>query len=296
MNLLVVGGSGMLGHRAVIEARAAGADVVWTTRGDDPGVAGRALGAGDCATGIDVERPETVRALLARVRPAVVLNCAGLVKQRPEAAGAIAAIAANALAPHHLALACEEAGARLIHVSTDCVFSGAGHRPGGYDEDDAPDPVDLYGRSKLLGEVTGFPHLTLRTSMIGRELERTSGLLEWFLGAGPPVSGFTGARFSGPTAHVVARTLVRLATMDDPPAGLWHLGAEPISKHDLLLLLRDAFRPDLGIRAAAGPPVDRALDGSRLATLLGEAPPSWTTMVAELAADPLPYADLRGGG
>lgn len=295
MTLLVMGGGGMLGHRVVLEARRAGAEVAWTTRADGPGVAGVALGREGCVTGVDLDAPETVRAALARVRPAVVLNCAGLVKQRPEAAGAIAAIRANALAPHQLALACDEVGARLLHVSTDCVFSGAGHRAAGYTEDDAADPVDLYGRSKLLGEVPGAPHLTLRTSMIGRELERTSGLCEWFLGAPEPVSGYTGARFTGPTAHVVARTLVRLALMDDPPAGRWHLGATPITKHDLLLLLRDAFRPGLPIQAVAGPAIDRALDGSRLAARLGEAPPSWPAMVAELAADPLPYDALRAG-
>ncbi|MEQ8834015.1 MAG: SDR family oxidoreductase [Miltoncostaeaceae bacterium] len=296
MTLLIIGGGGMLGHRVVTEARRAGQEVVWTTRGDGPGVAGRVLGAEGCATGVDLDRPETVQGVLDDTRPAVVLNCAGLVKQRPEAAGAVAAIRANALAPHHLALACERTGARLLHVSTDCVFSGGGHRPAGYTEDDAPDPVDLYGRSKLLGEVTQAPHLTLRTSMIGRELERTSGLLEWFLGAAEPVSGFMGARFSGPTAHEVARTLVGLATMDDPPTGLWHLGASPITKYDLVLLLRDAFRPGLPIQEAAGPSIDRALDGSRLAARLGQAPPSWEAMVAELAADPIPYGALREGG
>ena len=108
----------------------------------------------------------------------MVVNCIGLVKQRPEAADAAALVRANALFPHQLRAACAQRGARLIHISTDCVFSGD---RGGYAEDDRPDPADLYGRSKLAGEPEGEGVLTLRTSMLGRELDRASGLLEWFL-------------------------------------------------------------------------------------------------------------------
>src|SRR6185503_15884533 len=104
---------------------------------------------------------------LADFRPDAVVNAAGVVKQRGEAAEAIPSIEINALFPHRLAVACGELGAYLIHYSTDCVFSG---RTGNYSESDMPDPVDLYGRSKLLGEVSGPGCLTLRTSMIGLQL------------------------------------------------------------------------------------------------------------------------------
>jgi dTDP-4-dehydrorhamnose reductase len=201
------------------------------------------------------------------------------------------AIRANALFPHDLAAACRERGARLIHISTDCVFSG---RKGGYTETDRPDPEDVYGRSKLLGEVATPGALTLRTSMIGREIATSRGLLEWFLAqSGGTVRGFTRAVFSGPTTPVLSRAIADVLERHQSLEGLYHLGAEPIDKHALLLALRDAFGLDVEIEPDDGVVIDRSLDSSRFREATGWAAPTWEEMVAELAETAERYANVR---
>ncbi len=157
-----------------------------------------------------------------------VINCAGIVKGRDEAPSRYVAV--NALGPHMLAEACDRCGARLIHVSTDCVFSG---RHGGYSEAAIPDPLDLYGRSKLLGEVTNGPHLTVRTSFIGFG---PRGLLSWLLKQQGGVPGYSHAFWNGLPVAAVARVLVALAGRRDI-TGLLHLGGESMSKWELLHLV-----------------------------------------------------------
>jgi dTDP-4-dehydrorhamnose reductase len=212
----------------------------------------------------------------------VVVNCIGVVKQLGSTVGPADMIRANALFPHQLAEICVERGARLIHVSTDCVFSG---RRGGYTEDDTPDAEDTYGRSKLLGEPAGPGVLTLRTSLIGRELESSRGLLGWFLSQSGEAPGFTGARFTGPTVPVVAKAIADVIEQHPGLEGTWHLGAEAISKYDLLVLLRDAFGLDLEIVADESVKVDRTLDSSRFRAATGWAAPAWPEMVTALAGD-----------
>ena len=202
--VLVLGGTGMLGHVLWGECSER-FDALATVRSDE--IPRRAAGVLDperTLTGVRLEDEATVADALDRAAPDVVVNCIGLVKQRPEAADAAALVRANALFPHELAAACERRGARLVHVSTDCVFAGD---RGGYAEDDRPDPADLYGRSKLAGEPEGEGVLTLRTSMLGRELDRSSGLLEWFLGVRGEAGGYPRAVFSGPTTPVLARLI-----------------------------------------------------------------------------------------
>ena len=231
-------------------------------------------------TGVTVEDLGSVERALAHSDATVAVNCIGLVKQRPEATDAAEEIRINALFPHQLATACAAQGVRLIHISTDCVFSG---QQGDYGEADPPDPVDLYGRSKLLGEPQGPGVLTLRTSMIGPELGRAQGLLEWLLSQVGEVRGFTRARFSGPTTPVLARLVADLIERHPELDGTWHVAAEPISKHDLLVRLRDAFGLDLEVVPDPGVAVDRSLDASRLRAATGWVAPSWTEMVTELA-------------
>jgi dTDP-4-dehydrorhamnose reductase len=278
--VLVLGATGMLGHVLWQECRDrfdARASVRSTQLGE---LAARALDRERLVTGVRAEEPASIEAALDRTGAEVVVNCIGVVKQDPAAADPVATILANALLPHQLAAACSARGVRLIHVSTDCVFSG---RKGGYREDDTPDPEELYGRSKLLGEPNGSGVLTLRTSMIGRELGRHNGLLEWFLSQGGQVRGFTGARFTGPTTPVLARAICDVIERHPRLEGVWHFGAEPITKHDLLVLLRDAFGIEVEIVPDPEVEVDRTLNSSRFRAATGWAPPSWPEMVAELA-------------
>jgi len=278
--VLVLGGTGMLGHVLWGECSRR-FDALATVRAD--AIEARAAGVLDAErtlTGVRVEDEASVVRALDDAGPTVVVNCIGLVKQRPEAADAAALVRANALFPHQLHAACAQRGARLIQVSTDCVFGGD---RGGYAEEDRPDPADLYGRSKLAGEPERPGVLTLRTSMLGRELDRASGLLEWFLNAHGEANGYPRAVFTGPTTPVLARLIGDLISGHPELDGIWHVGAEPISKFDLLTLVRDAFR--LGVRLVPDPSVevDRSLDSSRLRAATGWEPPGWYEMVEELA-------------
>lgn len=278
--VLVLGGTGMLGHVLWGEC-ARRFDALATVR--DDAVPDRAAGALDperTLAGVRIEDEGSVAEALDRAAPDAVVNCIGLVKQRAEADDAAALVRANSLFPHQLAVACARRGARLIHVSTDCVFAGD---RGGYAEDDRPDPSDLYGRSKLAGEPSGDRVLTLRTSMLGRELGRASGLLEWFCSVRGEASGYPRAVFSGPTTPVLARLIGDLIERHPQLEGIWHVGAEPISKFDLLTLVREAFGLEVRLVPDPSVEVDRSLDGSRLRAATGWEPPGWYEMVEELA-------------
>jgi dTDP-4-dehydrorhamnose reductase len=282
MRALILGGDGMLGHQ--LHASWRPRHEVWVTLrqpGDAYGT--RAARFGERALfGVDARRDEPVAAALARVRPDVVVNAVGIVKQREAAQDPVLSIEVNALLPHRLARLCKPAGARLVHVSTDCVFSGA---RGMYTERDPPDPVDLYGRSKLLGEVADEPHaLTLRTSIIGLELARATGLVEWFLAQRGTVRGYRRAIYSGLTTAELARALEHLLGQPDPPHGLWQLASARIDKHDLLgRLARRLGRTDVELVPDDAVVCDRSLDGRALEARTSYRVPSWDAMLDELA-------------
>ncbi len=291
MRVLILGANGMLGHK------------LWQVCGErfDAWVTVRSTSArysryglfepNRLLSGVDALDFNTVSAVLDRVHPEVVVNAIGIVKQRPEAKDSVASLAVNALFPHLLARACQAMDARLIHISTDCVFSG---RKGVYTEDDLPDADDLYGRSKLLGEIDGPRCLVLRTSMVGRELDTRYGLVEWFLTqAGGYVQGYTQAIFSGLSTWVLARLIGELIENYASLAGLYHVGAEPASKYELLCLLRDEFHVRIEIEPFSGIRIDRSLDSTRFRAATGFVPPSWFQMIQELAADPTPYDEWR---
>jgi dTDP-4-dehydrorhamnose reductase len=178
-----------------------------------------------------------------------------------------------------------------VQVSTDCVFDGARGR---YTEDDHPNATDLYGRTKALGEVGGPRTVTVRTSMIGRQLAGDRGLVEWFLShRGGAVDGFAEAWFSGLSTAALARTLLDLVTTHAALTGVYHVAADPINKYDLLGRLNVAFAAGIDIRKCETPRLDRTLDGRRFRQATGFASPSWDAMIAELAGDTTPYDQWR---
>jgi dTDP-4-dehydrorhamnose reductase len=249
------------------------------------------LGPTTLIPGVTAEDPDSLRPAFERARPDVVLNCIGAVKQAEAGQQAVPAIRINSLFPHQLAALCREHSARMLHVSTDCVFSGA---RGNYSEDDVPDATDVYGRSKLLGEVAGEGLLTVRTSLIGRELRGTLGLLEWLISnRGGTVRGFSRAVFSGFTTIALAAELAFLITEQPELDGIWHLAAEPIDKLTLLTMLNEALDLGIQIDPDADVAINRALDSSRLRKATGRQPRGWDQMVDELSADETPYDEIR---
>lgn len=278
--VLVLGASGMLGN-AVLRVFA---------RGDQYSVLGSVRSAGvlrllpaelreQVVCGVDVENTDSLVRLFTLARPDVVINCIGLVKQLAEAGDPLAAIPINSLLPHRLAQLCDVAQARLIHMSTDCVFAGT---RGTYSEHDVPDAQDLYGRSKHLGEVD-YPHaVTLRTSIIGHELSSAHGLVDWFLSQQGPVSGFTRAVFSGLPTMELARVMRDFVVPNAELRGLYHVSAAPINKFDLLSLVAQAYGKSITVMPDDKLKIDRSLDSSRFRATTGYEPPTWSELVRRM--------------
>jgi len=285
VRLLVLGGQGMLGHKLWEVANAQGVEA-WATVRRSSGVVMAPERAIELA---DVANFDALLPIVARVRPDVIVNCVGVVKQLPGAKDAIPSLTLNALLPHRLAALSRAAGARFVHISTDCVFSG---RAGNYREDAMPDAEDLYGRSKLLGEV-GAPALTLRTSIIGRELYGAHGLVEWFLAQTGRVQGYRRAIFSGLTTLELSRTILDVLTRHQELEGLYHVAAAPIDKHTLLTLIATAYGRQNPIAPVDAPAIDRSLDGARFVAETGRRAPAWERMIGEMAAENARYAEWR---
>lgn len=231
--------------------------------------------------GVDIRCWDRLVDVMADCRPNVVINCVGIVKQRSIAKENIPSIEVNALLPHRLAVLCKAVNARLIHMSTDCVFSG---QKGNYHEMDPSDAVDLYGKSKYLGEVNDRHCLTLRTSIIGFELSRKNGLLEWFLAQKGKVNGFTNAIYNGFTTIEMGKIIDMVLIKHPNASGIYHVSSEPISKYGLLQLVRIKLdKNDIDVVADDSFICDRTLDSTRFRCEFGYEPPTWDIMIEELA-------------
>jgi dTDP-4-dehydrorhamnose reductase len=280
MKILILGAGGMLGHTAYrLFAGDPSYEVVGTLRSRSVESAlsqtQRATLIGD----VSLDGLDHVAAIMEQFRPDAVLNCIGIIKQLDSAKEAIPSITFNALLPHRLASLSHDYGARLIHISTDCVFAGT---KGLYREGDLPDATDLYGRTKLLGEVTGAGAITLRTSIIGPEMNSARGLVSWFLSQTGQVKGFTQAIFSGLTTVELAG-VIREHVLPHPNLdGLYHVSVDPISKYDLLRLVADRYRKQIIITPDDGMTIDRSLDSSRFRDATGYAPPAWEELVTRM--------------
>lgn len=283
MRILVLGASGMLGSEAV---RVLSKDFdVWGACRNAAALPFIGVPAERVLSGLDAMNPNSVDAVLDLVRPDIVINAVGIVKQRDDAKAAIPSISVNSLWPHVLGQKCANRGARLIHVSTDCVFSGHSTPEGGYRESDFADAYDLYGRSKLLGEVTENPSaITLRTSIIGWQFGPQTSLIGWFAAhRHEHLKGFTKAIFSGLTTTALTEVMRDVVFERPELSGLYHVSVAPIDKYTLLTHLADACGWDVDIEPSDELVVDKTLNSERFQKVTGWAPPSWESMLADVA-------------
>lgn len=279
MRILILGGDGMLGHQ-LLKSLAPQHDVKVTLRLDLEVYGHYGLfNESNAYTGIDVRSIDRLGEVMADFHPEVVINAVGIVKQRTTAKESIPSLEVNSLLPHKLSVLCKMVGSRLVHLSTDCIFSGT---KGNYKEDDLSDALDLYGKSKYLGEVHETHCLTLRTSIIGRELARKKSLLEWFLSQTETVKGFTRAIYTGFTTIEMSRIIEKMLIQYPEASGVYHVSSDPINKYDLLLLFRDKLGHKVEIVPESTFCCDRSLDSSRFRTEFNYTPPTWTSMIEEL--------------
>ena len=283
--ILILGGTGMLWHLLLRYLSAFSEYAVTATarsltglkRHFPPDMLARFLPAS-----VDANHFDSIMRAVASVRPDVVINCIGIIKQLPQAGDPLTAITVNALLPHRISLISSTAGARMIHISTDCVFDGG---KGMYSEKDTSTAHDLYGITKFLGEVSYSHCVTLRTSIIGHELKGRFGLLEWFLAQQQKVSGFRKVIYSGFTTIEIAR-IIRDYILPNPELkGVYHVSSAPISKHDLLCLVARQYGKSIEIEPNDDFVQDRSLDSAVFCKATGYQPPSWGKLVEIMHRD-----------
>ncbi|MBB6485560.1 dTDP-4-dehydrorhamnose reductase family protein [Rhizobium lusitanum] len=281
MKVLVLGASGMLGS-ATIRTLSENKDLeVYGTLRSENGLRHfEAEIAKRLLTGIDVENQDVLVSTLGKVCPDVIINCVGLIKQLSAAKDPLVALPLNALFPHKLARLAALSGTRLVHVSTDCVFSGA---TGNYTEESTADATDLYGVSKHLGEVVTYDNaVTLRTSIIGRELTSNNSLVDWFLAQQGEVKGYDKAIFSGLPTCELAAVIRDVVLPNSALTGLYHVSAKPISKYELLRLIAAEYGKDITIVRDDKVAIDRSLDSSRFSKATGYVAAEWPVLVKRM--------------
>lgn len=280
ISVLVVGATGLIGS-TVFRALSKSTDL--TVFGTIRDSADKAYFSSEHAcnlfSGFEASSNQKWLKIFKKIKPNVVINCLGVTKHLEGGGDPLVVIPINAYFPHYLNNICRNYGSRLIHISSDCVFSG---NKGGYLESDSPDAGDYYGRSKLLGELTEGPSVTLRTSTIGHELKSTFGLLEWFLRQKGVCHGFKAAYFSGVPTFELARIIEKYVIPNPQIQGLYHVGGYKISKFNLLTQIADVYGKKIEIIPSSDYRIDRSLNSDRFYKTTGYKPPTWVELIKEM--------------
>jgi dTDP-4-dehydrorhamnose reductase len=279
--ILILGATGMLGHTLIMKYSQNSKFNLYATVRSKKGIPNGWLSIlqEKLLDGIDALHIETLEKAVQTVKPDIIINCIGLIKQLEEAKNPLLTISINALFPHQLAELCARYHARLIHISTDCVFDG---QKGNYTETDISDAEDLYGRTKFLGEVD-YPHaITIRTSIIGHEVKTKVGLVEWFLSQKSNVKGFTKAIYTGFPTTEMARIIADYVIPNPTLSGVYHISSESINKYELLKIIKEEYDKDIEIEPFDEFVIDRSLNSEKFRSATGYMPPSWSEMITEM--------------
>ncbi len=281
MRILVLGVTGTIGHatwRTLQDNRLY--DVWGTLRSEHALSYFTEYSHAKLITGVDVLNQDNLIRVFEKVRPEVVINGTGLIKQLITANDPIAVLPINAIFPHQLAQICSISNARLIQISTDCVFSG---KKGNYVESDMSDAEDLYGKSKFIGEICQLSHVvTIRTSTIGHELTTQYALLDWFLSQKDSVKGYVNAIYSGIPTFELASVIRDYVLSNEKLSGLYHVAAKPISKYDLLQLIAERYNKKINIEPDEAVCIDRSLCAGRFNEQTGYLPAQWPILIEKL--------------
>jgi dTDP-4-dehydrorhamnose reductase len=278
--IIILGASGMLGNAMLrLLSMSTNHNVLGTVRSSKAKNLLPIDLQNNLVSAIDVLDIKSIDSLVKKIKPQILINCVGVIKQSTEVSNHIATITINSLLPHKLAMLAKKYKFRLVHISTDCVFSG---NKGNYIESDFPDAQDLYGRSKLLGEIDDNKNITLRTSMIGHELDSSRSLINWFLNQNDQIKGYRNAIFSGLPAVEIASVIRDFVIPNNRLSGLYHLASDPINKYELLKLVSERYKKSIEIIPDNTIIIDRSLNGSLFNKKTGFKTKPWPKLILDM--------------
>ncbi|QYO66184.1 dTDP-4-dehydrorhamnose reductase family protein [Leptolyngbya sp. 7M] len=282
MKVLILGINGMLGHK-LFQVFGNRFETFGTCRGKAHNYFSGFPSRGSLIfENVDVKDEQKVRAVIEDVRPDVVVNAIGIIKQIPTSRDIVTTLSVNSIFPHRLESLCDDLGIKVITFSTDCVFKGD---KGNYSETDIPDALDLYGQSKHWGELDSKRHLTVRSSIIGHELGHPHSLVDWFLSnRGGKVKGFKNAIYTGFPTIIFADIIGNLVESPEI-SGIVHISSDPISKFDLLEIINQEYDAGITIEPDEEFKIDRSLDSTRFRETNEFAPEPWPDMIATMHSD-----------
>jgi dTDP-4-dehydrorhamnose reductase len=281
MKVLILGGTGMLGHQIIKGCISRNIDWLTTVRNKEllinklgPAISGRLIEIDD------IKNFKQLREVCLESKVQFIINCVGVVKQSKFASNYLESITVNSLLPHILNEICEEMNAKLIHISTDCVFDGS---KGNYREDDLSDAQDIYGKTKFLGEVNYGKTMTIRTSIIGNEITNNiHGLIDWFLAQKNTVNGYNYAIFSGVTTNELTKIILEIIIPKFFKTGLFQVASKPISKYDLLKIVANVYDKDIEIKESQDVIIDRSLSPIKFNSHTNYSPPEWDIQILHM--------------
>lgn len=280
MRVLVLGATGLLGNVVFrVLSQAESIDVWGTTRSSaaqalfSPTLARKLITVNDLLDG------SQLASLLDSVTPDVVVNCTA--HSRADLSNTSQMVAILSLMPQRLRHLSRQRNVRLIQIGSDGVFTG---KRGNYTEDDYPDADDTYGVAKILGEVSGPGAVTLRTSIIGPELGSGHGLLSWFLSQQTSCRCYRRAIFSGLPTVTLAQIIRDLVLPNSDLEGVYHVASQPISKFDVLAIVRRQYGKQIELIPDDSVLIDRSLNAGRFCRATGYTAPPWQEMIAAMHA------------
>lgn len=281
-DVLILGVTGMLGHKVTQIMLEHNFSVAATCRKMDVNLPEIVQSNAEIIEGVEANNFDLIKSIIREVKPSYIINCIGIIKQLDQSKESVPSIEINSLLPHKLDLFAREFSAKLIHISTDCVFDGT---TGGYTEESQSNCIDLYGKSKFLGEVTHSDNsLTLRTSIIGHELKSHKSLVDWFIQQ-KEADGFSKAIYSGLTTYEVGTFLANLISNETDITGLYHLTSQKIDKLELLDLIKKVYNHPVKLSENSEFKIDRSMLSDKLQKAIGYSAPNWTQMITKMYED-----------
>lgn len=281
--VLIIGASGMIGHQMWMMAQKYYNAFAFIRKSKSHYDNWNLFNSKNVIDGVNVTDFSLVESKLIKIKPDVVINCTGITIRKKEIQDLNYTLNVNSLFPQKLAKWCQNQGVRLIHFSTDCVFSG---KKGYYAESDIPDATDHYGTTKFLGEVIGDKILTLRIPVIGRELEGKTELLEWVLRQkNQKIKGYSRALYSGMTVHQASKEIYKLIESTTILGGLYHISTPPISKYDLIHKINQIYKLNIQIDKEDTHITNKVLISEKYQQITGFSAPSWEIMLEEALAE-----------